>query len=142
MLVKLTPEDVFNAWDNIAPTIESSLAPIGLASETSLVEILSSILEEVAVCWAYVDGNNDVQGTLVTTILHDPILKTRSLLIYSAYGDGLGRDQIFEIIEYLKAEGRKRKCMFLSAFVSMDGFLTIAKASGGDAKLKYINWRL
>ena len=141
MLIKLIPEQVSEGWQYIGNMIEKSIAPIGIANEETMSNVLAAILTDQLVCWMWM-ADAGPKALITTCVVQDPITNISSLLIYSLFGDGLSKEDMEAGITKLKEYAKGIECTFLSAYTILPSVAEIVKATGGTSHLTYVNWRL
>uniref|UniRef100_A0A6M3KL91 Uncharacterized protein n=1 Tax=viral metagenome TaxID=1070528 RepID=A0A6M3KL91_9ZZZZ len=143
MLVRLLPNDISNNWVNISTAIVKGLQPIGTIDEDSINRLLEASLTEELQLWLIIKPEKEVQriiGLVSTVILIDPILRTKSLLVYSLFGVETIPGHIWvEGIETLRKFAKGNSCTKVCAFSNLVNVVEILKLLGADTSWHYIS---
>lgn len=134
MLIRLLAEEVAAAWDRVAPAILDALPPVTDDTSRIAVNLLRSILADRLQCWQATSELGELQSLITTTVVDDPIVNGRYLLIYSFYGFGnaMNRRDWEEGLTVLKNYARSQGCFSMIAYVANPQFVELLKTYGGD----------
>ena len=92
MINQLLPDQIATLWDYIKYAFEESIPSSIDRRAYDSNQILSALLSGKAQCWiVYEKTTNErrFEGVVITEIIGDNIMNTRSLLIYSIYGTNI-----------------------------------------------------
>jgi len=132
MLIKLLPEQVEQAWEQIAPMIGQSLPPGTEKTRRALTNILISILEERGTCWALYT-EDELHAILVTYQQRDRLTRGKFLVIYSAYSiKNVTRDAWNQTIGTLKKYAGEQNCRSVVFYTTDEKFARLAEIQGID----------
>ena len=140
MLVKLFPEQIAKHWELIRYSIEKTVPKVPRETEDKLNNILTEMLLETWECWVnYHDTTKRFNAIIVTTILHNNITDTKSLLIYSIYGFGPGDIRAWltgmaTLIKYAKF----KDCIRIETYADIDFSMKFLGRYKGSSTHKFI----
>lgn len=139
-LVRLTPEQVSNRWDEIRPELVKAL-PFG-RQRKAMVEILNNILLEQAVLWVfYING--EPKAVVLTTLQRDPLVPVHSLLIYAfSTLDKLEIKHFSFILDRLKVYARNLKVTHINAFTKPGKWSALVERLDGNTEWDLISWEV
>jgi hypothetical protein len=134
MLQRLTPEQITVFWDLVKESIRESLPPLADCSETTMSNILGSLLSGRMDCWVSYDkieGKIKVNGIGTTAVIQDAWSGSKVLLIFSALALELTRPEEWaegfnSLMKYAKA----KECVGISAYVMEELLVKRAKQFG------------
>lgn len=142
MLVKLLPEQISEFWEVLGDSIEQALPPITGNGVDRMEQLLSSLLSGILQCWASfttIDGQVNLNGVVVTGIVHEQFSLTRDLLIYAVYGFGSAtRKDWQEGYAALQKWAAASGCERLIGYTDVPGIIEFVKRSGGEARQTFI----
>ena len=142
MLVRLLPEQITNFWEIIKESIELSLPPVVGDNADRMKNIMVSLLSGTMDCWASFtleDGNTNINGIVVTTIIEDTNSGTKDLLIYSVYGiTSITKDSWADGQVVLAKWGKENGCSRITGYTDVESIITAVKRLGGNAEQVYI----
>jgi len=136
----MLPEQVTSGWDVIAPMLAQSLPPTIGNNPVIMANILTAVLTETADVWVHLDDKGMYTAVILTTIMLDPIMNIRMLLIYCLYGlqpieDPMWDDGIDSLRRYAKARG----CHNVIAYTSFKHVKDVMEKRGVDVTNTLLN---
>lgn len=144
MIVQLTPAQITQHWEEIAPAIDAALPPFAEGNRNAgrLNNILRAMMDGRMQCWS-AWGQRDEQPELIaifaTTFDADACSGVKNLQLYSLYGTRALTDEIYaEGMEVLENFGRAKGCHRLVAFTDARPMIERWKASGGEARYTFL----
>jgi len=142
MLTKLLPDQISAFWDIIKYAIEESLPPIAGESPDKMNNILTSLLNGKAECWAShrMEGNNRIfEGVAITKLQLDDISNTKGLLIYCLYGyEKTVRESWTAAFLVLAKYAKSKGCTRISSYVNLPYLINLAKEFNANVDYTYI----
>lgn len=90
MIVKLSPEQIVEAWDNLRPLVLDNLIPKVDRNEETVFRVIENLMSGGIILWAGIEEgdkplNERIYGFIATIIEIDAISKTKSLILYSLF---------------------------------------------------------
>jgi hypothetical protein len=132
MLTKLSPDKLSESWPMVYRAIKSSSVALAEMTEDRINNVVRSLMIGDATCWIHEQGNT-ITTIVVTTLLEEPISKTRNLLIYCAHIFlKLKSEQYIEMSIDLGNYAKSLKCTKVIAYCSNDKLTEILKKSGAN----------
>jgi protoheme ferro-lyase len=136
MIVKLLPDQVATYWEYIKYGTSQALPPIAEDSEDMMNNILTGLLNGRLKCWLSIkkteDGKRFCDGLVVTAIISDPYMQTKSLLIYALYSSNNSisdwKDAFKSLVKYAIA----CDCKYINAYTQNEKLLSMIEKLGGD----------
>lgn len=112
MLVKLDPNNIYDFWDAIGYSIESS---IGFSDEVYMSEILISIMQGILDVWISYDENLNYITTGYLNI--NPVDKSKSYVMFSMFAFN-PKDPAFikDDFDIIRKYATKLGCSYVQAF--------------------------
>ena len=100
--------------------------------------VLLSALTGKLSLWVLHEGKS-LKGIVSTRIIYDDITDTNSLLIYSMWGDGsLSSPEWLHVISLLLQYAKRKKCKYVTSYVSLPEAIKVAKTLGANTDLTFI----
>jgi hypothetical protein len=121
MINQLLPDQIATLWDYIRLALEKSIPPSADRRAYDSNQVLSALLSGKAQCWIVYEKTADVrkfEGVVITEIIRDDIMDSRSLLIYSLYGEDISNRSWREGLVALAKWGVKNKCKFIVGYTN------------------------
>jgi hypothetical protein len=132
MLIKLSPDKLSESWPMVYRAIKSSSVALAEMTEERVNNVVRSLMIGDATCWIHEQGNT-ITTIVVTTLLEEPISKTRNLLIYCAHIFlKLKVEQYIEMSIDLGNYAKSLGCAKVIAYCSNDKLTEILKKSGAN----------
>lgn len=134
MILRLSPDQVSERWDNIKGAIEQSLPPILKGGAIKMENILEAIVKDVMHCWVMEDEGGNLAALATTTFMPDPGTKLVSLFIYTITAiRPVDINEWRDAFAVLAKWGKSKGCANVIAFTDVDRIVEIAKSLGGTA---------
>ena len=137
MLLQLTPEQISRRWNDISAAFMQCLPPDIPPTDEVMNNILRSLIDGSAQCWAGVgsiNGKMVVCGLMLTKIEVEYVTGTRSLYIFTLYAYNHISDQLYlEGMETVRKFAKANNCSKVTALTSSGRVVDIAKQLGGKA---------
>lgn len=136
-MLRLTPEQISEAWDVIRPHMAGALPPTLGVDSTAMTNVLTSLLKEESQLWAYYGGLESQQrgaplGIIMTAIVNEPVAKNRYLLIYVARTIRASKIEHYEeALNTLRTFAEKKGCSQILAYVENDAYVRKLESVGG-----------
>jgi len=133
-LARVFPQQIPENWEFIRESILKSLPHTADASEETMANIMSSLVNEALIAWVLYDDEDKVKLVFTTAVIRDIFSKTDSLLCYSLLGfQPVGDDDwgmlYGKMEEYCKEIGCKR----MIAYSDSKRGVQLAEMFGADA---------
>lgn len=139
LLIKLSPEQVSNSWDDIKEAIKEALPPTEESSPETLSRALNLILSDQMHCWGIYE-NGKLKGLMTTVPVVEGLAGVKKLLIYSLYSyETLSIKSYFAGLAKLREFAKSIGCSGIVAYSRNEVIERIVKILGGDVSYKYIN---
>lgn len=145
MLIRIEPEQVNENWDVIGGGIRESIPSWVTMKFERMTKILTAIMLEKAICWAYYkDASMETPDlVMVTTVMEDPLTGTRALLIYSIYAFvQLQQGHWVEILDTLKKYCPVIDCESVVGFTDVPEIIKLIKVLDGKINLAFFEFGL
>lgn len=123
MLVRLTPEQVAQGWDRLAPLIAESLPPMIPETRNGMKNILTAILMDQGIVWSLFEGDDMEKwmGLCLTYIDIDPMTRDRNLVIYAANAvHPLEGHHVKDALGTLRTHARNNECTSVIMYTTSD----------------------
>ncbi|MBW8034154.1 MAG: hypothetical protein FVQ79_00350 [Planctomycetes bacterium] len=137
MMLRMTPEQIGEAWDLIRPYIAQALPPTLGIDAQGMTNVLYSLLAEESQLWAYYGSGEDVErgkpiGLIMTVIMNEPVSKARYLLIYVARTISPSKLEDYEeALDKLRTFSEANNCSQILAYVENDTYVRKLERVGG-----------
>ncbi len=133
MLVKLTPEQSEKGWNLIWGFLQKSLPRNVVVQTEAEVNVLHSILSEVAHVWLDYGKKGEPRAMILTTILKDEVAGGKALLIYALIlfpWAKASAEDYHEGLDTLKLYGKKEGCLNMIMYVQDERFVRFLRQLG------------
>lgn len=144
MLIRLTPEQISDHWEQLEFAIKESLPPTIGEVPDKMNNILMSLLDSRMQAWtscSVKDGKAVISGFVITQVLDDLASKTKSLLIYCLYGyEDVDESEWVEGIRVLKKFRDSIGCRRILAYTDMPYIIDVAKRLGANTDYTLVYW--
>jgi hypothetical protein len=142
LMYKLLPEQVMAYWDDIKACIMAALPPYVGSNPDAITYIQEQLLVGTIECWAAFEEKK-LCGVMTTQVIHDPISRTRNLLIYSITIVSGHSDELWQLAaEKMRAYATARKCNNIIAYSNNDQMIYIAEKLGADSSYRLLTFSL
>jgi hypothetical protein len=132
MLTKLSPDKLSEAWPLVYKAIKNSSITLAEMTEERINNVVKALMVGDATCWIN-EQNNTITTVVVTTLLEEPISKTRNLLIYCAHMFmKVKSEQYIEMATDIGNYAKSLKCSKVIAYCSNEKLTEILKNSGAN----------
>lgn len=135
MVIRLTAEEVCEAWPTFGPVIAEALPPMVMADETGMTNILRAILADDLQVWVLLTPERTPRAVATTSVVTDKVIGGRYLLLYTFTGLELmdNKEEMIAGIEVLKDYAREMGCYTILGYSNQEGMPRFAAALGADA---------
>lgn len=141
-LVKLSPEQVMNYWDDIRECISASLPPMIPENSDNLIFIQEQLLLGILECWVGMEPPR-VFGVMTTQIIADSVSRCRNLLVYTlAMTDDHPHDMWQVCLEQMKKYASAHQCTNIIAYSCNPAMLHIAEKIGADTTYRLVQFKI
>lgn len=132
MLTRLSPEKVSEAWPMIERAVVASSMALASMSDDRLNNVLVAIQSGTASCFVH-ESDNQITTVIVTTVIEEPISKTRDLLIYAAHMFRKLKPEMYvEMAKWIGQYAKGQDCAQVILYCSNDRLTEILKGSGAN----------
>lgn len=143
MLLKLTPDQVVNYWDDIRDLIKESLPPTSDKSDRAMNRLLEALMVGIVDAWiSFRKPDKEVVALVTTTVVSDVLSRTRTLLIYTTttlkQSNAVDWKEGFEA---LNKYAKKLRCHAVACYTTNPEIRKIAAKFGGE-EVQYITFPL
>ena len=144
MLTKLLPDQISKFWDVISYALDQA-PPVTISNpEDWKNKILASAMSGKISVWAsYLreDEKTKFEGLALTSIQHDNLLMTNSLLIYYIYGyEKVSEESYIKGLITLIKQAKKLNCINIIAYTTDEKVKDIVTKLGGEASVTLITF--
>ena len=142
MLIRMTPEQISEYWEQLEFAIAESLPPTVGESHDKMNNILMALLESRMQAWASYslkESSAKVSGFVITQVMDDTASKTRSLLIYCLYGyEEVDKKEWMEGLQALRKYKDSVGCRRIIAYSNIDNIISLVKRLGGNTDYTFL----
>jgi hypothetical protein len=138
MIVKLLPDQVAKHWKPIRRAIEESLPPVSEGAENRMEKILEALMIGEMQCWISHNSEGRVDNILTTSVTHDKISDTKSLMIFSIFGFDTDIKSWGEGLTTLVRFARGKGCSRIIGYTKIDSVAKFVERIGGDASYRFV----
>ena len=143
MLLKLTPEQVVDYWDDIKELVKESLPPTAEKSDRAMNRILEAMLIGIIDAWvSFRKENKEIVAIVTTTVVNDTISRSKTLLLYTTTTLKQSRAEDWrEGFAAVAKYAKKLNCHTVACYTTNPEIRKIASKFGGE-EMQYITFPL
>lgn len=145
MLLQLTTNQIAEHWDELKEHLVHTLGPVEVLDETSLNQILESLLSGNAHAWVVVGDEEPpkVYAMAVTCFSYDVGTNSKSLTIYSLSGYRFISEELWrDALKTIKRFAAREDCRRVIAYTRVKRIIQVAQGVGGDVGTTMIFWEV
>jgi len=143
MFSKVTVKEIQDNWDDIKNTLLKIEHPVLKQSEHFIGNVYAALLQDKLQVWKFTTEDDKVQGLVLTSIIGDPLLDRRKLLILSIYAlEHISNEQWAEGFTIVKKYAIQNACEQIVAYTQNPRVLEITESLGGVNNWAYLTWEI
>ena len=147
LLINMTFEDIVQRWTELSPIVERSLPPVVGLDPLVMSNILASTQSGAVQFRLFgVEGVGKKLrplALLTTTLLRDPVMKTKSLFVMTLTGLAQLTDEVWmKGYEMLKHVAKAEQCNQILAYSNVQHVLEAVKRLGGDTSFSLVMFKV